>query len=100
MMAALLATNTFQASETCPHQKYAHPGACAATDAEASCTTSEDCPQGQICSGDAGCDTSWTCKPPRPCTRDLVTFCGCDGETFQSSSSCPGAQYRNVGQCQ
>jgi hypothetical protein len=33
------------------------------------------------------------------CTRDLRTYCGCDGQTFQSSGSCPGKRFANPGEC-
>jgi hypothetical protein len=35
----------------------------------------------------------------RMCTRDLAQYCGCDGQTFQGSGSCPGARYAYRGAC-
>jgi hypothetical protein len=52
-----------------------------------------------MCSGDAGCDAVWTCQPARPCTRDLVKYCGCDGKTFQGSSTCPLQKWKARGAC-
>ena len=63
------------------------------------CTSSSDCPEGQQCHGEAGCDTAWTCGDPRPCTRDLVTYCACSGETVQGSGSCPPEPYSRRGSC-
>lgn len=63
------------------------------------CTSSSDCPEGQQCYGEAGCDTTWTCQDPRPCTRDLVTYCACSGETVQGSGSCPPEPYSARGAC-
>ncbi len=63
------------------------------------CTTGADCGKGQICAGEEGCDKTWTCKPSPPCTRDLRTYCGCDGKTFQGSGSCPGQKYKKKSAC-
>lgn len=63
------------------------------------CTSSADCAQGEMCSGPEGCDVTWTCQPAGPCTRDLVTYCGCDGQTIQGSGSCPPAPYSHRGEC-
>lgn len=64
------------------------------------CTASSDCPDGQQCYGEAGCETAWTCQDPRPCTRDLVTYCSCNGETVQGSGSCPPEPYARRGSCE
>lgn len=63
------------------------------------CTSQSDCPEGQLCAGEAGCDSVWTCQDPRPCTRDLVTYCACSGETVQGSGSCPPEPYERRGAC-
>lgn len=63
------------------------------------CTSFDDCAQGEICAGPEGCDVPWTCQPSRPCTRDLVTYCGCDGQTTQGSGSCPPGPYSRRGEC-
>jgi hypothetical protein len=63
------------------------------------CTPESECAEGLFCHGDEGCDVEWTCQPMRPCTRDLVVYCGCDGETFQGSGSCPGRPYQSRGAC-
>lgn len=63
------------------------------------CTSRNDCSEHERCAGPAGCDAAWACVPEGPCTRDLVTFCGCNGKTFSSSSSCPSAPYRAKGPC-
>ncbi len=64
------------------------------------CTSSRDCPDGQQCYGEAGCDTTWTCQDARPCTRDLVTYCACSGQTVQGSGSCPPEPYSARGACE
>jgi hypothetical protein len=63
------------------------------------CTSSDDCPDGTTCLGEPGCGEPWTCQPARPCTRDLVVYCGCNGETFRGSGTCPGRPYRARGTC-
>jgi hypothetical protein len=35
----------------------------------------------------------------RMCTRDLAEYCGCDGQTFTGSGSCPGGRYAYRGAC-
>lgn len=70
------------------------------SDAEGdTCTGLGDCPDGQMCSGPEGCDVEWRCVPSGPCTRDLVTYCGCDGQEIQGSGSCPPAPYAHRGAC-
>jgi len=63
------------------------------------CRSSSECAQGEICVGEEGCDKVWTCEPARGCTRDLVTYCSCDGETVQGSGSCPPEPYSHRGPC-
>lgn len=67
--------------------------------APGTCTSSADCPDGQMCSGPEGCDAAWTCGPARPCTRDYVAYCGCDGQTMHGSGSCPPGPFRSRGEC-
>ncbi len=64
------------------------------------CSSSMECPRGQTCQGEQGCDSVWTCQPERICTRDLVPFCGCDGETYRASSTCPDRPYLRRGPCE
>ena len=78
------------------------PESSAAPDASAggkTCSSNGDCGKGEICAGDMGCDKTWTCKPSPPCTKDLQTYCGCDGKTFHGSGSCPGQKYSKRGGC-
>lgn len=65
------------------------------------CQSSQDCDKGQACVGPEGCDKPWSCQPAlgRMCTMDLAPHCGCDGKTYQSSSSCPARPYRHRGAC-
>lgn len=100
---------TFQASGSCPGQRFASEGACAGaggagggggtTPEGESCVTGEDCESG-VCEG-LGCgDDNGTCVSLlRACTADLGEYCGCDGETFYGSGSCPGDRYASVGPC-
>ena len=67
----------------------------------AACLTADECSSG-ICEGE-GCtdDAPGTCAPEmRACTRDRRPYCGCDGETFFSSGSCPGQRYAKAGPCE
>jgi hypothetical protein len=78
----------------------ADPDPPAADPAPRGCTVDADCGDG-VCEGE-GCDAgAGTCAPrERMCTRDLQTYCGCDGRTFQASGSCPGARFRHRGACE
>ena len=67
----------------------------------ASCLSGADCASG-LCEGE-GCgeDTPGLCMSrARPCTRDLRAYCGCNGETFRTSGSCPGKRYASRGACE
>lgn len=70
-------------------------------------------PEGEACESDADCDAEQVCEGigcgpkqgrctprDRMCTRDLATYCGCDGKEFQGSGSCPGGRYAYRGPCQ
>jgi hypothetical protein len=66
----------------------------------ATCLAAADCASG-ICEGE-GCtdDRPGRCAPKsRACTRDLRQYCGCDGQTFGASGSCPGRRYAATGTC-
>ncbi|MFN0253057.1 MAG: hypothetical protein ACKV2T_39655 [Kofleriaceae bacterium] len=62
------------------------------------CSRNEHCSSG-VCEGE-GCGVQGVCVPAmRSCTKDLRTFCSCDGSTFQASGSCPGRMYASKGAC-
>ena len=64
------------------------------------CSSDADCGSEELCEGEGCRDLQGVCVPKeRPCTRDLVTYCGCDGTTFQSSGSCPGKRFSKRGAC-
>lgn len=69
-------------------------------DPEAGCSTDADCGDDMRCEG-MGCgEGEGVCVPnDRACTRDLRPYCGCDGETFKSSGSCPGKRFAYRGEC-
>ncbi|MEZ4390527.1 MAG: hypothetical protein R3A48_05480 [Polyangiales bacterium] len=65
------------------------------------CRSNTDCARGEQCQGPEGCGVTWTCSSgPVGCTADIANFCGCDGRTFQGSSSCPGRNYEHRGPCE
>lgn len=66
----------------------------------ASCLQHADCASG-VCEGE-GCtdDKPGTCAPAqRGCTKDLRSYCGCNGKTFKSSGSCPRQRYETKAAC-
>jgi hypothetical protein len=63
------------------------------------CRSGADCPSSMMCDGPAGCGMPWSCVAARPCTADVSPFCGCDGNTFYGSSSCPGQPYQVRAAC-
>jgi hypothetical protein len=94
---------TFEGSSNCPPRPYAYRGACGPAGGRAgprTCTSSAQCGRNEICDGAPGCGRPWTCVPARPCLMDLVPFCGCDGKTFQASSTCPGRPHAHKGRCE
>jgi hypothetical protein len=66
----------------------------------ASCLAAEECESG-VCEGEGcGADQPGTCMPKsRACTRDLRPYCGCDGQTFRTSGSCPGKRFSARAEC-
>ena len=58
------------------------------------CERGDQCASG-ICEGQGcGGDSKGVCMSQnRRCTRDLRAYCGCDGQTFRASGSCPGRRY-------
>jgi len=65
----------------------------------AACTEASQCASG-ICEGEGCSAEKGRCASKvAPCTRDLVTYCGCDGRTFQASGSCPRQRYAHRGAC-
>ncbi len=69
--------------------------------AGAACLEGAQCASG-VCEGE-GCDEAspGVCaEEERACTTDLVPYCGCDGETFRSSGTCPQRRYEYEGPCE
>jgi len=67
----------------------------------AACLDGDQCLSG-TCEGQ-GCspDQPGKCMPrARGCTRDLRTYCGCDGKTFQASGSCPLRRFAARDKCE
>jgi hypothetical protein len=53
------------------------------------CESSAQCASG-ACEGTCDEGGGVCASRDRACTADLVQYCGCDGETFAGSGSCPG----------
>ena len=66
----------------------------------ASCLAVTDC-QSSVCEGEGcGANQPGTCAPSnRGCTRDLRSYCGCDGQTFRASGSCPKQRFSARAAC-
>ncbi len=102
---------TFSSSGSCPGRRYDHRGACAVTaqtpppppakkQVGEACSTGDDCAAG-VCEGQGcGDDHPGTCADPaRRCARNRVPYCGCDGKTFTTSSTCQRQRYQHAGKC-
>ena len=96
---------TFSASGSCPGARFASRGACTSTAATARpvgapCLAASECDSG-VCEGQGcGSDQPGTCAArARGCTRDLRSYCGCDGQTFRASGSCPGQRFSARAAC-
>ncbi|MDX2022541.1 MAG: hypothetical protein SF187_20055 [Deltaproteobacteria bacterium] len=50
------------------------------------------------CEG-SSCSGLWKCVTEVACTADIVSYCGCDGKTFEGSSTCAGKAYLAKGAC-
>ena len=95
---------TFKASGTCPNRRYSKRGPCeepaAKKPAGASCDIASDCDSG-VCEGQGCGPGQGICASKRRiCTRDLRPYCGCDGQTFRASGSCPNRRFKARGPCQ
>nr|MBK7067032.1 hypothetical protein [Deltaproteobacteria bacterium] len=97
---------TYYGSSSCPSQPYLYRGSCDgppppvdAGPPPRTCQGNVDCAAGSMCTGPEGCGIPWTCQPAPPCTRDLTSYCVCDGTSFMASSTCPGRPYLRRGAC-
>lgn len=63
------------------------------------CRATADCAQGERCGFVAGCGAPQQCVPDTGCTKDLVTYCGCDGKEFGGSGTCPAQAFSKRGGC-
>lgn len=93
---------TFRTSGSCPGRRFAYRGECEEPRAVGEgCFSGAGCASG-VCEGQGcGPDEPGVCvEVDRRCTADLASFCGCDGESFASSSSCPGRRYEARRACE
>ena len=66
----------------------------------ATCSAGTECESGRCEGRGPGCGAQGVCvHADTPCTADVAHFCGCDGKTFESSSSCVGVAYARRGSC-
>jgi hypothetical protein len=70
----------------------------AAPSAGKPCKGRSECASGESCDFAPGCAPG-TCVPDMACTDDWVPYCGCDGQTFHESGSCPSKPYSKRGPC-
>lgn len=75
------------------------PGTITPTASGKACKANAECPSGEMCAISAGCDTPGTCVQQHMCTQNLVEYCGCDGQTFRSSGTCPSKPFKSRGAC-
>lgn len=67
----------------------------------AACETNAECEADQVCEGlGCGSNEGRCAAKERICTRDLATYCGCDGQEFRGSGSCPGDRFAYRGPCE
>lgn len=63
------------------------------------CQMAKDCRSG-ICEGQGCGDVLGVCMSrARVCSTDARQYCGCDGQTFTESGSCPGRRFKARGAC-
>jgi hypothetical protein len=66
------------------------------------CQSDSDCPRGEVCAFNPGCDKSvGYCFGTHFCPGNgLQPYCGCDGKTFTvGASDWPAHPYRHLGAC-
>lgn len=78
----------------------------AGTDDTGVCTADSPCTGNSTCTGGL-CSDTWECfshKPhpikSHPCSENIISFCGCDGATFESPQDCPDRPWDRVGPCE
>ena len=62
------------------------------------CTPEVRCGTNLECVGGPACSDPWRCEY-RPCSDGFFFWCGCDGVTFSSPSSCVNRPYLHAGPC-
>jgi hypothetical protein len=70
-------------------------------DDDFACSGTRPCAADLICHG-LRCDERWECLPHQkahPCPVEMVSYCGCDGVTFQALSSCADRPFAHIGAC-
>src|SRR5215510_11252496 len=86
-----------RAARRLPAAEPAQAGAAGAVGA--SCSTATDCASG-VCEGEGcGAGQGVCAAEKRTCTMDLRPYCGCDGVTFDASSTCPQRRFSQRGAC-
>lgn len=58
-----------------------------------SCTSNEQCADGEYCKGDCSARGQCTPIPEEACPPNTVDYCGCDGQALQSNSGCVYDRY-------
>lgn len=76
-------------------------GSTDANEAPLVCDSDFACPEGQICDGEPGCETPWTCQTAERtgCHYDQTIACGCSGFVFKTSSNCTWQPIDHEGFC-
>ena len=72
-------------------------GGTTATGGRTTCSWNQPCATG-LCVGDY-CGLGTCIVDGRDCTGSLIDYCGCDGVSFQDSSTCPKRPYAYPGAC-
>lgn len=67
------------------------------------CKTTADCPSGQYCQAQDGCNTPGVCKPKPTgviCAQVITKYCTCEGETKVSNNGCIFDRFAHKGECE
>jgi len=94
--------NTQVNNNGCIFEPYDYLGECE-DDGPTSCTSNEQCGEGEYCEAEPGCDAPGECvEVPIDliCTQAITPYCDCEGNTRVNNDGCVLTPYDYLGECE